>query len=153
MKTFVGRQTDVERRWHVIDAAGRPLGRVATEVATLLRGKHKPTFSPFADIGDYVVVINADRVEVTGRKRESKLYHSHSGYPGGLHRVSLGQLLASRPERVIEKAVRGMLPKSRLGRKQFTHLRVYRGADHPHGGQVAAAPQTGSPTQASGDTA
>ena len=152
MKTFVGRQTDVERRWHVIDAAGRPLGRIATEVATLLRGKHKPTFSPFADVGDYVVVINADRVEVTGRKRESKFYHSHSGYPGGLHSTSLGQLLATRPERVIEKAVRGMLPKSRLGRKQFTHLRVYRGADHPHEGQVAAARKTGSPVQASGDT-
>ena len=150
MKTFVGTQADVERRWHVVDAAGRPLGRVATEVATLLRGKHKPTFSPFLDVGDYVIVLNATQVAATGRKRQDKLYHRHSGYPGGLHTINLDRLLATHPERVIEKAVRGMLPKTRLGRQQYTHLRVYRGADHPHEGQIAETHAADTRAKASG---
>ena len=153
MKTFIGAQADVQRRWHVIDAAGRPIGRVATDVATLLRGKHKPTFSTFLDVGDYVIVVNAAQVEATGRKRQGKTYHSHSGYPGGLHSTTLNELLTSRPERVIEKAVRGMLPKTRLGRKQFTHLRVYRGADHPHEGQMAETRKADTQAKASGATA
>ena len=142
MKTYVGRQADIQRTWHVIDATGRPLGRVATEVATLLRGKHKPTFSPHLDVGDYVVVVNAASVAVTGRKLDQKRYYHHSGYPGNLREIRLRDLLASHPERVIEKAVRGMLPKTRLGRGQYRHLRVYAGPDHPHAGQMPATPTT-----------
>ena len=138
MRTYATRQRDVERTWHVIDAAGKPLGRVATEAATLLRGKHKPIFTPALDVGDYVIVVNAARVAVTGNKITNKRYHRHSGYPGGLTTVVLRDLLATFPERVIEKAVRGMLPKNRLGREQFRHLRVYTGDAHPHAGQIAA---------------
>ena len=139
MSTTVLGSHQVPREWHVIDAADRPLGRVATEVATLLRGKHKPAFHPSQDIGDYVVVVNASQVAVTGRKLEQKVYYRHSGYLGGLKETSLKDMLAKRPERVIEHAVRGMLPKNRLGRTQYRHLRVYAGPDHPHAGQVAAA--------------
>ena len=138
MSTTVLGSHQVPREWHVIDAADRPLGRVATEIATLLRGKHKPAFHPSQDIGDYVVVVNASKVAVTGRKREQKIYYRHSGYLGGLKETSLKDMLAKRPERVIEHAVRGMLPKNRLGRTQYRHLRVYAGPDHPHTGQVAA---------------
>lgn len=139
MSTTVLGSQQVPREWHVIDAADRPLGRVATQVATLLRGKHKPAFHPSQDIGDYVVVVNASQVAVTGRKLEQKIYYRHSGYLGGLKETSLKEMLAKRPERVIEHAVRGMLPKNRLGRTQYRHLRVYAGADHPHAGQVASA--------------
>lgn len=128
---------EVERRWHVVDAKARPLGRLATEVASLLRGKHKPQFHPSQDIGDFVIVVNAKEVAVTGRKLEQKMYHRHSGYPGGLKSVALKDMLSKRPERVIEHAVRGMLPKNRLGKKQYGHLRVYAGPDHPHAGQIA----------------
>ena len=128
----------VERQWRLLDAADRPIGRLATEIATLLRGKHKPYFDPSQDVGDYVVVVNAARVAATGRKLEQKMYYRHSGYPGGLREVPLKDLLAKQPERVIEHAVRGMLPKNRLGRKQMGHLRVYAGPDHPHAGQVLA---------------
>ena len=137
MKTHAIRAAEVERTWHLIDAADRPLGRVATEIATLLRGKHKPAYSPSLDVGDYVVVINAERVAVTGNKREDKVYYSHSGYPGGLRRMVFKDLIARYPERAIEKAVRGMLPKSRLGAQQFRHLRVYSGPEHPHAGQLS----------------
>ena len=139
MTTPVLGARDVERRWHVIDAADRPLGRVATEVASLLRGKHKPQFHPSQDIGDFVIVINAKSVAVTGRKLEQKIYYRHSGYLGGLRATPLKDMLAKRPERVIEHAVRGMLPKNRLGRAQYRHLRVYAGPDHPHQGQIAEA--------------
>lgn len=137
MPTTVLSSNDVERAWHVIDAADRPLGRLATEIAVLLRGKHKPSYHPSQDVGDYVIVINAARVAVTGRKLEQKKYYRHSGYLGGLKEQTLKELLAKRPERVIERAVRGMLPKTRLGRTQYRHLRVYAGPDHPHAGQIA----------------
>lgn len=137
MKTYAPRSRDVERHWHVIDATDQRLGRLATKVATLIRGKHKPMFSPSLDVGDYVIVINAERISVSGNKLEDKMYYRHSGYPGGLKQMALKDLLAKRPERVIEYAVRGMLPKNRLGRAQFHHLRVYAGPDHPHAGQIA----------------
>ena len=139
MTTKAIRKDEVERAWHVIDAAGRPLGRVATEIATRLRGKHKPAYSPSLDVGDHVIVLNAAAVAVTGNKLRKKVYYSHSGYPGGLKAVLLKDMLRTRPERVIERAVRGMLPKTRLGAAQFRHLHVYAGPDHPHGGQAATA--------------
>lgn len=137
MTTTVLSSNEVGRAWHVIDAADRPLGRLATEVAVLLRGKHKPAYHPSQDVGDYVIVINAARVAATGRKLEQKKYYRHSGYLGGLKEQTLKEQLAKRPERVIERAVRGMLPKSRLGRTQYRHLRVYAGPNHPHAGQIA----------------
>lgn len=139
MKTYAVKQSDIRAAWHVIDAAGRPLGRVATEVATRLRGKHKPMFTPSMNVGDHVIVINASQVAVTGKKLDSKYYHRHSGYPGGLTSVLLKDMLAKFPERVIEKAVRGMLPKNRVGADQFRNLRVYAGPDHPHAGQILTA--------------
>ena len=138
MKTHAIRASEVERTWHVIDVADRPLGRVATQIATLLRGKHKPAYSPSLDVGDYVIVINAERVAVTGNKREQKMYYRHSGYPGGLRQMAFKDLIERYPERAVEKAVRGMLPKTRIGATQFRHLRVYAGPDHPHAGQIAA---------------
>ncbi len=137
MSTTVLSSHDVERAWHVIDASDRPLGRLASEIAVLLRGKHKPAYHPSQDVGDYVVVINAARVAVSGRKLEQKKYYRHSGYLGGLKEQTLKDLLAKHPERVIERAVRGMLPKTRLGRTQYRHLRVYAGPNHPHQGQIA----------------
>lgn len=137
MSTTVLNPRDVERRWHVIDAAERPLGRLATQVATLLRGKHKPAYHPSQDVGDYVVVVNAAKVAVTGRKLEQKIYYRHSGHLGSLRETTLKEMLEKRPERVIEHAVRGMLPKNKLGRRQYRHLRVYAGAEHPHAGQTA----------------
>lgn len=137
MKTYAVRKDDVQRAWHVIDAHNRPLGRVATQVATLLRGKHKPAYSPSLDCGDYVIVLNAATVAVTGNKLDDKIYYRHSGYPGGLRQETLRHLLERSPERAMERAVRGMLPKTRLGRVQFHHLRVYPGADHLHAGQIA----------------
>ena len=137
MSTTVLGSSQVPKTWHLIDAADRPLGRLATEVASLLRGKHKPAFHPSQDVGDYVVVVNASKVAVTGRKLEQKMYYRHSGHLGNLKQTSLKDMLARRPERVIEIAVRGMLPKNRLGRTQYRHLRVYAGPDHPHAGQLA----------------
>ena len=135
VRTYTPKPGDVERTWHVIDATDVVLGRLATQVATLLRGKHKPTFAPHVDNGDFVIVINADKVALTGNKREQKLAYRHSGYPGGLRATAIGELLAKKPERVIEKAVRGMLPKSSLARQQLTKLKVYAGAEHPHAAQ------------------
>ena len=134
-KTYTPKPGDVERRWWVIDAAGLPLGRVSTEAATLLRGKHKPTFAPHFDGGDFVVVVNAASVAVSGNKEESKRYYRHSGYPGGLRETSLADMRKTYPERIIEIAVKGMLPKNRLGRRMRTRLKVYGGAEHPHGAQ------------------
>ena len=118
-----------------MDATGRPLGRVASRVATILRGKHRPEFTPHQDTGDFVVVVNAAKVKLTGAKGDQKLYYRHTGYPGGIRSTSAGKLLDKRPERLIEMAVRGMLPKNRLGRQLFTKLKVYRGAEHPHASQ------------------
>lgn len=134
-KTFTPRPADIDRSWWLVDAAGLPLGRVASEVARILRGKHKPKFAPHMDLGDFVVVVNADRVAVTGAKEEDKSYFRHSGYPGGISKRSFRELLDTHPERVVEKAVRGMLPRNRLGRAMGRKLRVYAGPHHPHGGQ------------------
>lgn len=133
--TYVPRQRDLTTNWYIVDAENKVLGRVAVEVARVLRGKHRPTYTPHLDLGDHVVIINADKVRVTGDKLNSKVYYHHSGYPGGLRETQLKQLMAERPERVLEIAVRGMLPKNRLGRQLFRKLRVYRGAEHPHTAQ------------------
>ncbi|HHP51562.1 MAG TPA: 50S ribosomal protein L13 [Moorella mulderi] len=135
MRTFVAKPQEVERKWYVIDAQGKPLGRVAAEAARLLKGKHKPIYTPHVDCGDYVIIINAEKVHLTGKKKEQKFYIRHSGYPGGLKVMSYAQLLARFPERAVEKAVRGMLPKNRLGRRMFKKLKVYRGNSHPHQAQ------------------
>jgi large subunit ribosomal protein L13 len=127
------------RRWLLIDASDRALGRVATRAATLLRGKHRPEFTPHQDTGDFVVVINASKVKLTGAKAGDKLYHRHTEYPGGIRSTSAGKLLETKPERLIELAVRGMLPKNRLGRRLFTKLKIYRGAEHPHSAQQPEA--------------
>lgn len=135
MKTSSAKSHEIERKWFVIDAQGQTLGRLATRVATVLRGKHKPIYTPHIDCGDYVIVVNADKINVTGKKLDQKMYYRHSGYPGGLKQVSLRRQLQTHPERVIEAAVRGMLPKNRLGRKMFKKLKVYDGPDHPHQAQ------------------
>ena len=125
----------IERKWYVVDADGVVLGRLATRVATILRGKHKPTFTPHLDMGDHVVVVNADKVHLTGRKRTDKLYRWHTGYIGGLREVTAETMIRSHPERVVEWAVQGMLPKNRLGKAMAKKLKVYRGAEHPHAAQ------------------
>jgi len=135
VKTYVTKPDEVQREWFVVDASGKTLGRLATEVARILRGKHKPTYSPMIDVGDYVIVVNAEKVRVTGRKLTQKFYYRHSGYPGGFKQVSLRDMLARHPTRVIEYAVRGMLPKNALGRRMFKKLKVYAGPDHPHQAQ------------------
>ena len=135
MSTYSPKLSEIQRAWHVVDADGMVLGRLATEVARLLRGKHKPTFAPHIDTGDHVIVINADKVVLTGKKLDQKKAYRHSGYPGGLRSVSYRELMAKRPERVIEKAVKGMLPKNSLGRKMAKKLKVYAGPDHPHQAQ------------------
>jgi large subunit ribosomal protein L13 len=135
VRTFSPKAGDIHRQWHVIDASDVVLGRLASQVAILLRGKHKPIFAPHVDTGDFVIVVNADKVVLTGRKLEQKLAHHHSGYPGGLRSVAYGDLLEQHPERVIEKAVKGMLPKNSLGRSQLRKLKVYAGPDHPHQAQ------------------
>ena len=135
MRTYTPKPGEVQRDWYVVDATDVVLGRLASEVATLLRGKHKPTFAPHVDGGDFVIVINADKVALSGNKRETKLAYRHSGYPGGLRSVAYGELLEKNPERAVEKAVRGMLPKNSLGSQQLGKLKVYRGAEHPHAAQ------------------
>ena len=135
MPTFSAKPETVERDWYVVDATNVPLGRLASQVASRLRGKHKPVYTPHVDTGDYIVVVNAEKVGVTGAKRSDKMYHRHSGYPGGLKSVSLGQLLDSTPERAIEYAVKGMLPKGPLGRAMFKKLKVYAGPNHRHAAQ------------------
>lgn len=135
MRTYTPKAGDVEATWHVIDATDVVLGRLATQAAVLLRGKHKATFAPHVDSGDFVIVINAGKVALTGNKRTSKLAYRHSGYPGGLRATPIGELLDKRPERVIEQAVRGMLPKTTLGRAQLRKLKVYAGPEHPHTAQ------------------
>src|SRR6187200_3113989 len=135
MKTYVANPADRERNWYVVDASGQTLGRLATQIANALRGKRKPTYTPHVDVGDFVIVVNAERIEVTGNKRNDKRYYRHSGYPGGLKSRTLQEMLDRRPEEVIRRAVKGMLPRNRLGRKQLTKLKVYAGPDHPHAAQ------------------
>jgi large subunit ribosomal protein L13 len=130
MKTFTAKPTDIRHDWYLIDASGKTLGRLATEIARRLRGKHKPEYTPHMDTGDYIVVINASKVHVSGRKATDKVYHRHSGYPGGLKSITFDKLIQSKPEMIIETAVKGMLPKGPLGRDMFRKLRVYGGAQH-----------------------
>ncbi len=136
MKTFVTKPAEVEREWFVVDATNQTLGRLATKVASILRGKHKATFSPAVDCGDFVVIVNADKIAVTGRRLDQKKYYRHSGYPGGLTEITLRDMLQRYPERPITFAVRGMLPKNSLGRKMIKKLKVYAGPDHPHQAQL-----------------
>lgn len=135
MKTFVPKVEDVQRDWYVVDAEGQTLGRLAVKVATVLRGKHKPIFTPHMDCGDFVVVVNAEKIQLSGAKEEQKLYRHHSGYPHGFKTETARSLRARRPEALVEIAVKGMLPHSRLGARQFTKLKVYCGAEHPHAAQ------------------
>ena len=135
MRTISAKEQDIQRNWYVVDAQGQTLGRLASQIVTILRGKHKPIFTPHVDCGDFVVVVNAEKIHVTGQKQEQKKYYRHSGYPGGLKEVTLRQQLQKFPERVLESAVRGMLPKNRLGRRVFKKLKVYSGPDHPHKAQ------------------
>ncbi len=131
--------SEIAKNWHVVDAAGRPLGRVATEAATLLRGKHKPTYEPHLDDGDFVIIINAGKVQLSGRKAEQKVYYRHSGYPGNLRKRTFAEQMARRPERVLERSVWGMLPKGPLGKRIRRHLKVYAGAEHPHQAQITGS--------------
>lgn len=135
MRTFTPKPDEVERSWYVIDAADVVLGRLASQAAQLLRGKHKPVFAPHVDAGDFVVIINAEKVALTGNKREDKLAYRHTGYPGGLRDTPYSELLEKNPERAVEKAVRGMLPKNKLAAQQMRKLKVYRGSEHPHAAQ------------------
>ena len=135
MKTFTAKSETVKRDWFIIDAENKVLGRLATEVARRLRGKHKPEYTPHVDTGDYIVIINADKVAVTGNKEQGKMYHHHTGYPGGLKSMTLEKLRERAPERIIEKAVKGMLPKNPLGRAMFSKLKVFPGAEHAHTAQ------------------
>ncbi len=139
MKTFMASPEKIERKWYVVDADGCTLGRLSSEVAKVLRGKNKPTYTPHVDTGDYVIVINAEKIKVTGKKLDQKMYYHHSDYVGGLKETTLKEMLAKHPERVIEFAVKGMLPKGPLGRQMYTKLHVYAGAEHPH---VAQKPET-----------
>lgn len=135
MKTYSAKAEEVKREWHLIDADSQTLGRLATQIATLLRGKHKPEYTPHVDTGDYVVVVNADKVQVTGNKAHDKVYYNHSGYPGGIKSINFEDLQATHPIRIIESAVRGMLPKNPLGRAMFSKLKIYAGSEHPHEAQ------------------
>jgi len=138
MKTFMVKEQEIERKWYVVDAAGKTLGRLAAEVARILRGKHKPIFTPHVDTGDHVIVINAEKVVLTGKKLRQKIWYRHSGYPGGLKATNYAALLKTKPEGVVKKAIVGMLPHNRLGARMAKKLRVYRGPDHPH---VAQKPE------------
>ena len=135
MRTYVATPATRERNWLVVDASGQTLGRLATQIANALRGKRKPEYTPHCDVGDFVIVVNAERVSVTGRKREMKRYYRHSGYPGGLRSRTFEEMLVRRPEEIIRLAVKGMLPRTRLGRAQLRKLKVYAGPDHPHAAQ------------------
>ena len=132
MKTFVAKEHEIEKKWHLIDARDKILGRLSSKIAILLRGKHKPIFTPHMDSGDYVVIVNADKVILTGGKLDKKIYYRHSGYVGGLKKTTAKEMLLRRPENLIKLAVKGMLPKNSLGRRQLTKLKIYAGPDHPH---------------------
>lgn len=135
MKSFIAKPHEVERSWYVLDAEGKTLGRLASEVASILRGKRKPIFTPHVDTGDYVIIINAEKVEVTGKKRQEKIYKRHTGYPGGLREMTFEKLQARRPEEIIRHAVKGMMPKGPLGRQMYKKLKVYAGSEHKHEAQ------------------
>jgi large subunit ribosomal protein L13 len=135
MKSYMARPHEVERKWHLIDAEGQTLGRLATEIARLLRGKNKPQYTPHIDTGDFVVVVNAEKVVVTGNKAEQKVYYRHTGYPGGLRETSFEAMLERKPTEILRRAVRGMMPKTRLGRQQLKKLKIYAGPEHPHEAQ------------------
>lgn len=135
-KTYVAKPNEVQKEWYVVDATDQTLGRLATRIASILRGKTKPQYTPHEDVGDFVIVINAEKVRVTGRKLDQKIYYRHTGYPGGIRSITLRRQLEKHPERVIEYAVKGMLPRGPLGRRQFKKLKVYAGSDHPHQAQM-----------------
>jgi len=139
MKTFTATPSTITRDWYVVDAEGKTLGRIATEIALRLRGKHKPEYTPHMDTGDYIIVVNAEKVQVTGNKGQGKMYYSHSGYPGGIKEINFDDLEAKKPEMIIEKAVKGMLPRGPLGRAMFRKLKVYAGAEHNHAAQQPQA--------------
>ena len=136
MATFSAKKNEIERSWFLVDAENKVLGRLATKIAAVLRGKHKPVFTPHVDTGDFVIVINADKIHLTGTKLDNKIYYRHSGYPGGIKGVSAGELLDKKPESIIQHAVKGMLPKNKLGRQQLKKLKVYAGTEHPHESQM-----------------
>lgn len=135
MKSFIAKPHEVERKWYIIDAEGKTLGRLATEAASILRGKRKPIFTPHVDTGDYVIIINAEKVEVTGKKRSEKIYKRHTGYPGGLREITFEKLQAKKPEEILRHAVKGMMPNGKLGREMFKKLKVYAGPEHKHAAQ------------------
>ncbi len=135
MNSFIAKPAEVERKWYVVDAEGQNLGRMATQIATVLRGKHKPTYTPHVDCGDYVIVINAEKVAVTGKKRKEKIYKHHTGYPGGLREVTFEKLMEKNPTEVVRHAVKGMMPKGKLGRQMYKKLKVYAGPEHGHQAQ------------------
>ena len=135
MKTVSAKKESVTREWYVVDATGKTLGRLSTEIANRLRGKHKPEFTPHVDTGDYIVVVNAEKVKVTGNKTTDKVYHHHTGYPGGIKSITFDKLIDKAPERIIEKAVKGMMPKNKLSRSMMTKLKIYAGSEHPHSAQ------------------
>lgn len=135
MSTYMAKPDEVERQWYVVDAAGKTLGRLATKIADILRGKNKPTFTPHVDTGDFVIVVNADKIELTGNKWQQKKYYTHSGYPGGIKETPYNKLVEKKPEFIIEKAVKGMIPHNKLGRKIIKKLKVYAGPEHPHQAQ------------------
>ena len=136
MKSYTQKQSEVQRDWYIVDAEDQVLGRLSTQIATLLRGKHKPTFTPHIDGGDFVVVVNAEKIRVTGRKAGQKMYYRHSGYPGGFKKITYQRMMASHPDRIIRFAVKGMIPKTRLGRQLMGKLKVYAGPTHPHAAQL-----------------
>lgn len=135
MKTYMAKAEEVKRKWYVVDAEGKPLGRLASEVAGILRGKHKPSYTPYVDTGDFVIVLNAEKVVLTGKKLDQKIYRHYSGYPGGMKEVTYRRFLAAKPEKVVELAIKGMLPKNSLGREMFRKLKVYKGTEHNHQAQ------------------
>lgn len=135
MKSYIAKPADVEHKWYVIDAEGRTLGKIAAETASILRGKKKPTYTPHVDCGDYVIVVNAEKVHVSGKKEREKIYRHYSGFPGGMRERTLGEMRAKKPEEIIRHAVRGMMPKGKLGRQMFKKLKVYAGPEHPHAAQ------------------
>jgi large subunit ribosomal protein L13 len=135
MKTFVAKETEVDKNWYLVDAENKVLGRLASQIAMHLRGKHKPIFTPHADTGDFIVVINAEKVTMTGGKPDQKVYYRHSGYVGGLKEITAEKMLAKKPDRVLRSAVKGMLPKNSLGRRQLKKLKIYSGSEHPHAAQ------------------
>lgn len=135
-RTYTPKAEEISRKWYVVDAEGKPLGRLASEVAQILKGKHKPIYSPHMDVGDHVIVINADKVVLTGNKRQTKIHYWHTGYPGGIRQMTYEEFLSTKPERAVQKAIVGMLPKNRLGRQMSKKLKVYAGPEHPHAAQT-----------------